>query len=648
MTVGIDPERWREIERLYQLVQEREPGEREAFLRDACAGDDDLRMEVAALLADQSRIDRFIESPAMNVAAQALAQEQAQATLKPGQTVAHYRVVEEIGHGGMGVVYRAEDTKLKRTVALKFLPPAFAADPERLIRFEREARLVASLNHPNIAAIYGLEEAAGKRFLVLELVEGETLAQRIARGPLPVDEALKVCRQIAEGLEYAHERGIIHRDLKPANVKLTAEGQVKVLDFGLAKAQESAAGSAEDSPTLTVSPTRAGVILGTAAYMSPEQASGKPVDKRADIWSFGVVLWELLTGHRLFEGETVSHTLAEVLRGPIEFDQLPPETPAAIRGLLRRCLNRDVKNRLRDIGEARIAIEASLAGETPLLESVPGPGGARRLRLAWSVAAVLAVSLALVAFLHLREKPPAEAAAIRLTISPPEKATYFSQTAVSPDGSRIVWASNRGGTYQLYQKPASGVGQDELLFKSDDELLPNDWSDDGRFILYQRKALKTQYELWALPLEGDRKPFPFLQTPFNDRLGFFSPDGRWIAYISDESGKSEVCVQTFPASAVRWQVSTKGGLIPTWRGDGKEMFYLSADKKLMAVDVKTGSTFEAGIPKVLFDLSEARIVSGAGYAVTADGQRFIFVRQMEQTAPPSLAVVVNWTADLKK
>ncbi len=224
MTMGIDPERWREIERLYQLVQERAPGEREVFLRDACAGDEDLRKEVAALLADQSRIDRFIESPAMNVAAQALAQDQAQATLKPGQTVAHYRIVQEIGHGGMGVVYRAEDTKLKRTVALKFLPPPFAADPERLARFEREARLVASLNHPNIAAIYGLEEASGKRFLVLELVEGETLAQRIARGPLPADEALKICRQIAEGLEYAHERGIIHRDLKPANVKLTARG----------------------------------------------------------------------------------------------------------------------------------------------------------------------------------------------------------------------------------------------------------------------------------------------------------------------------------------------------------------------------------------------------------------------------------------
>jgi Tol biopolymer transport system component len=218
----------------------------------------------------------------------------------------------------------------------------------------------------------------------------------------------------------------------------------------------------------------------------------------------------------------------------------------------------------------------------------------------------------------------------------------------SPDGSRIVWASNRGGTYQLYQKPASGVGQDELLLKSDGDLIPSDWSADGRFILYERLNPKTHDELWALPLDGDRKPFPFLQTPFNEQSGFFSPDGRWIAYDSNESGKHEVYVQTFPASGGKWQVSTKGGGNPRWRGDGKEMFYLSDDEKLMAVEIKTGSTFEAGIPKALFDLSAARTTSNTGYAVTADGQRFIFVSQMEETAPSSLAVVVNWTAELKK
>jgi serine/threonine-protein kinase len=260
-----------------------------------------------------------------------------------GKSIAHYKITSKLGAGGMGEVYRATDTKLGRDVAIKVIPGAFARDAERMARFAREAQVLAALNHPNIAAIYGIEESA----LVMELVEGLTLAERIASGPIPVAEALPIARQIAEAVEYAHERGIIHRDLKPANVKLTAEGQVKVLDFGLAKAQESAAGSAADSPTLTISATKAGMILGTAAYMSPEQASGKPVDRRADIWAFGVVLWELLTGHRLFEGETVSHTLAEVLRGPIDFDQLPRETPAALRVLLRRCLDRNVKNRLR-------------------------------------------------------------------------------------------------------------------------------------------------------------------------------------------------------------------------------------------------------------------------------------------------------------
>jgi serine/threonine-protein kinase len=501
MTLGLTPERWREIERLYQLVREQAPGEGEAFLRNACAGDEDLRKEVAALLADQSRIDCFIESPAMNVAAKALAQDQAQATFKAGQMIAHYRVVEEIGHGGMGVVYRAEDTKLKRTVALKFLPPAFAADPERLARFEREARLVASLNHPNIAAIYGLEEASGRRFLVLELVEGETLAQRIARGPLPVDEALKVCRQIAEGLECAHERGIIHRDLKPANVKLTAEGQVKVLDFGLAKVQESAVSSAEDSPTLTLSATREGTILGTAAYMSPEQASGKPVDRRTDIWSFGVVLWELLTGHRLFEAETVSHTLAEVLRGPIDFDKLPRETPAAIRGLLRRCLDRDVKNRLRDIGEARITIEAALAGETPLLEDTKHSGGIRRLWLVWSVAVVATVGLAMVAFLHFRERSPAPAASVITSTIKVEPGHWL-------DGMRSPREAERPS------RTAMAI------------------SGDGRFVVYsaieENPGPQAKSQLYLRRMDqAEARPITGTEGGINP---FLSPDNRWVGF----------------------------------------------------------------------------------------------------------------------
>ena len=284
--------------------------------------------------------------------------------LGPGTRFGTYEVTAHIGEGGMGQVFRATDTKLKRQVAIKILPPVVAADHDRLARFQREAQLLAALNHPNIAAIYGLEESDSTRALVLELVDGPTLAERIegqrAEGRwLPISDALPIAKQIAEALEAAHEQGIVHRDLKPANIKIRPDGSVKVLDFGLAKAFEPAtpAGAGmTNSPTLSMQATFAGVILGTAAYMSPEQASGKPVDKRTDIWSFGVVLREMLTGTMLFAGETISHTLADVLRAPIDFDELPSYTPPAIRDLLRRCLDRDVKRRLRDIGEARVAI----------------------------------------------------------------------------------------------------------------------------------------------------------------------------------------------------------------------------------------------------------------------------------------------------
>ncbi len=308
-------ERWREIKRIYTSALELDPDRRQDFIRQVSNGDEEICREVESLLARQTEAEGFMNAPAMEVAARAIADQELDSNLV-GRTVLHYRIIDKLGEGGMGVVYRADDTKLDRQVAIKVLPDIFSGDPERLARFEREAKLLASLNHPNIAAIHGLEQADGKRFLVMELVEGETLAQRIAKGPLPVDEALEVCRQIAEGLEAAHEKGIIHRDLKPANVKITPEGKVKILDFGLAKAfQAEAAAAADHSPTITEVMTRAGVILGTAAYMSPEQARGKPVDKRADIWAFGCVLYECLTGKRAFRGRDVADTMAAILKG---------------------------------------------------------------------------------------------------------------------------------------------------------------------------------------------------------------------------------------------------------------------------------------------------------------------------------------------
>jgi tRNA A-37 threonylcarbamoyl transferase component Bud32 len=317
-----------------------------------------------------------------------------------GRRLGPYEIIARLGAGGMGEVFRARDPKLNREVAIKALPEAMANDAERLARFEREAQVLASLNHPHVAAIYGLEEADGKPFLVLELVEGEDLAERLKRGPIPVEEALAVARQIAEALEEAHEKGIVHRDLKPANVKLTPDGKIKVLDFGLAKAYtgEAASGSSADvsqSPTLAHKGTQAGLILGTAAYMSPEQARGKPVDKRSDIWAFGVVLYEMLSGARLFEGETVSDVLAGVLKTEIDFGRLPESIPAPIRGLLRRCLQRRPEDRLRDIGDARLAIAECQAGTLDEAVSRAAEVPARRLPAAKRWFPIVAAAAAL-------------------------------------------------------------------------------------------------------------------------------------------------------------------------------------------------------------------------------------------------------------
>ena len=304
--------------------------------------------------------------------------------LSTGDRLGPYEILNPIGAGGMGEVYRARDTRLRRDVAIKILPAALAYDLDRMARFEREARLLASLDHPNIGAIHGLEESAGTQALILAFVEGPTLAERIAAGPVPLEESIEIARQIAEALEYAHERGVIHRDLKPANVKITPEGTVKVLDFGLAKAltgesesSSSVAASPTISPTLSMGATQTGMILGTAAYMAPEQAKGKTVDRRADIWAFGVVLFEMLTGGPPFSGETIAEILASAIKEEPKLDRLPASTPPAIRRLIERCLHKDPRLRLRDIGEARITLQsANNQPESPVIASAktPRPG----------------------------------------------------------------------------------------------------------------------------------------------------------------------------------------------------------------------------------------------------------------------------------
>jgi serine/threonine protein kinase len=845
----------------------------------------------------------------------------------------------------MGEVYRAKDTKLGRDVALKILPAAFTTDAERLARFRREAQVLASLNHPHIGAIYGVDEANGQQFLVLELADGESLDRRIARGALPVDESLAIAKQVAEALEAAHERGIIHRDLKPANIAVTKDGRVKVLDFGLAKPTEASGLSIDlaNSPTIT-SPammTGVGVIVGTAAYMSPEQAKGRPADTRSDVWAFGCVLFEMLTGTRAFSGDSVTEILAAVLRSEPEWAALPAATPPAVRRLLRRCVQKDRTRRLQNAGDVRLEIE-----EAPG-EPVLAP---RESRLAWIVAAVLALALgSALAAPYLRK--PVDAPEMRVEIvTPPtpdpisfaispdgrrlafvasgggaprlwvrsldastaqvlagtENASYpfwspdsrsvgffaanklmrfdiggglprtlatvaggrgatwssgnvivfapatngvglfrvsasggqvteattlqlprqvghrfpqflpdgrrflfwvngaldargiylgsldsseikrvteadsaglympgwllfvrqtslvarrfdlsrgqvtsdavsvadpvgidsngvgafsVSSTGVvayragvasqrqlvwfdrsgkvlgplsapdensplaptlspdgrrvaltrvvqgnqdvwlldgtrttrftfdpatesfpiwSPDGSRIVFDSARKtGVRDLYQKLSSGSGDEQLLFESDQSKAVNSYSSDGRFLLFSSTDPKNLTDLWVLPMDGSRKPFPFVKTPFDERSGMISADGRWVSYLSNESGRYEIYVRPFPpTSGGQWQVSTAGGVQPRWRRDGKELYYIAPDGKLMAVAIAVnGSTLEPGTPVALF---QTRIFGGGAsvnsrqqYDVAPDG-RFLINVTIDDTNASPITLLLNW------
>lgn len=410
--------------------------------------------------------------------------------MQSGQSLAHYAIVDKIGQGGMGEVYRARDTKLGRDVAIKVLPPGFNNDSERLARFQREARTLASLQHPNVASVYGLETAGGQTFLVMELVEGEDLSERLTRGALPIDRVLDIAGQIATGMEAAHDKGIVHRDLKPANIKLGTDGSVKILDFGLARAYEGEHEGLDSSaamPTMTAAMTNAGVILGTAAYMSPEQARGKALDKRTDIFSFGAVLYEMLTGARPFEGDTLSDILASVLKEQPDRGALPADTPGALKLLLDRCLEKDPKKRLRDIGEARLLIEAVQGGD-PTASSILGrasaPGetdGSRssgfrpREIAAWVLGTVAVIALG-ATLLRGESAPPTQKAVVNLSV-PIDGETNLRFThgglVISPDGSRIAYINSR----KLYVRRMDSWDPIEIP-QSDGASSPF-WSPDG-------------------------------------------------------------------------------------------------------------------------------------------------------------------------
>ena len=885
-------------------------------------------------------------------------------TLEAGTRLGHYEVVSSLGAGGMGEVYRAKDTKLGREVAIKLLLEEVASDPERLARFEREARVLASLNHNNIATLYGFEKEGDTSFLVMELVEGQTLADRIKRGAIPVGESLRIFLQIAEGLEAAHEKAVIHRDLKPANVKVSDDGHVKILDFGLAKAMAVEASASGDdglseSPTLTLAATQRGQILGTAGYMAPEQARGKTVDKRADVWAFGVCLFEALSGKRVFEGEDASITLASVLKSDPEWERLPGDTPRKLRKLLRRCLSKDPRQRLHDIGDARLEIEEAIAApedeETPgaviakkrspvplvlaalaastltalavwTLKPAPSPperpvvravlsaapsapvgvispvrdlaltsdgrvvvyqsegslyarpvdrlvgsqlagegarspflspdgawvgflSGPRTLKrvsilggsavtlcelpallagASWGAddtiilgflneglyrvsggggelellvapdpergelayrfpemlpggevvlftvftsgnveqAQIVALSLATgerkvlvsggagaryvptghlvyglsgtlraVAFdagsLEVRGNPVPVLAgivtkplgAVNFDFSQDGSLVYVTGTAgaaqatlvwvgrdgqeealsapprsyayprISPDGQRVavyvtdedqdvwiwdlgretmdrltvdpgrdtfpvwtpdsrevVFSSDRGGTFELFQKAADGTGTVKRLTEATEGrgLFPSSISPDGKFLVYHAGASVS--DLRVLSLESEGSPEPLLASEFSERSGELSPDGRWLAYQSDESGENQIYVRPFPeVDGGRFPISAGGGSEPLWSPDGSEIFYRAGDR-LMAVPVTTEPAFEAGSPEELFTRSYA-VRIGRMYDIHPDGQRFLMVKPAETTEEGSrndVVLVQNWFEELER
>jgi serine/threonine-protein kinase len=436
-----------------------------------------------------------------------------------GKTLGTFECTALLGKGGMGEVYKAKDQKLGRDVAIKVLPEEFAKDADRVSRFQREAKLLASLNHPNIAAIHGLEESDGTHFLVLELIEGDTLADRLKRGAIPVEESLKLALQIAEALEAAHEKGVIHRDLKPANIKVTPDGKVKVLDFGLAKAfaGEQAEVNLSHSPTLSEAATLQGVILGTAAYMSPEQARGKPVDKRTDIWAFGCVLYEMLTGKAAFQGEDVTEILAAVVKSGVDLDLLPANIHPRVREVITRCLQKEQRNRYRDIGEGQYEIKQVLADPSGVFVKPVAVAKSRkklRVGLPWVAAAIV---LAGVAVWLLKPAPPPEPKqVVRFDYDLPEGQQFTrndlgqieAYMAVSPDGSQFVYPTNKG--------------------------------------LYLRSIKEFEPKPIAGTDEGSRQPF---FAPNGQSIGYFSSSDQKLKKIDISGGAPVVICDTGPVVA---------------------------------------------------------------------------------------------------
>jgi serine/threonine protein kinase/Tol biopolymer transport system component len=952
---------------LYHAALARQPEERSAFLKEACEGDENLRLEVESLLRYESAASRFLETPAAAVVAVGPGGEQ-----MLHRQIGSYRIAALLGAGGMGEVYRARDSKLGRDVAIKILPAHLTADPERRSRFAREARLLAALNHPHIGAIYGLEEFDGVTALVLELVEGPTLADRLERGPLAIPEAVAIARQVAEALDEAHEKGIVHRDLKPGNIVLqgtagpvASDVRAKVLDFGLAKTLAASGGhDLTGHPTGSFDGTAEGRILGTPAYMSPEQARGQAIDKRTDIWAFGCVLYEMLAGRPPFAGDTMSDTFVSILEREPDWAALPATTPASILRLLERCLRKDPRKRLHDVADALIELDD---GATPAASggvvSADARGWFRRNRegVAWIVAALAVALVAVllidrnsqagnpgdpvaftidhdweqfaispdgrhVAFtaipesqsrpmlwirsldtLELRTVPDTEGAAFpfwrpdsqaigffaggqvmtvplnggapfsvcrgitgqgtwnqddvivfggsgnalagtalqqvaarggtpvavtsltgdefahgfasflpdgdhflylaqrsdsselrvgsltspattslgrleshaeyaagylfsvregslvaqpfdaeahqvkgspsqiaakaglhlnrglfsvsatgrlayskqragrtltwvdrqgrplstvgppgrfsNLDLSPDDRHLAVSRTTQStgaraqidlwlidvarsgvttrlthdpgwewdpewsPKGTQIAFnhQATPGSNLNLFVRPSDASGRNTLLAKSVDaasNIFAPDWSHDGRFIIYSQtwsvtsNRPATGRDLWLLPMMGDLKATVFLQTRYEEWGASFSPDDRWITYTSNATGRREVYVRPFPVLPGEVMISRDGGALPRWRGDGKEMFFVSLDGMMMSVEIDTTKGFTAGVPQMLFPTKlQPHGLDNRPYVVANDGQRFLIPIP---DPPTPISVLLNWPARIAK
>jgi eukaryotic-like serine/threonine-protein kinase len=544
------PERWREIEALFHEALERRPEERGAFLATVCGEDRALRAEVESLLA-QPPIPLLDDG--LGLAAAALAETDDRGRHE-GRSLGPLRLGSLLGSGGMGDVYVASDSKLGRDVAVKILPTTVASHPDRLARFEREARILATLNHPNIAAIHGLEEGDGLRGLVLELVDGVTLKEKLDAGAAPLDESLRIGRQIALALEAAHQKGIVHRDLKPANIKINSAGVVKVLDFGLAKIDPLDSSGPAALPVLA---TRDGVVLGTVAYMSPEQARGLAVDKRTDIWAFGCVLYEMLTGSRPFPGDTAADVLGAITTTEPDWARLPADTARRVRDLLRRCLTKDPDRRLRDIGDARIEIEEALEGEDTDEAPLATVGPRRRVSLApWIMAATLVAAATVVIWIAGSSRTPAREGVRHLALALPSEISVFatgrgSSVAVSPDGERIVYVGLVGERRQLYMRsldepestPIAGTENATSPF----------FSPDGKWIGFTDHP--TNGSLKKVPV-GDGTALTVVSRAEDGPASFavggadWGPDGS-IFFSS-----------TIPATKGLWRVDEEGGGSP--------------------------------------------------------------------------------------